>query len=235
MLCRAMQADWRCLVVPGRRWLRTCWSGQVQPPPQTRQFPHGLQARIASTVDADRAARLMAHLHLVLNPAKGVAHVPTTGFGTGLAGAAEHITRRLVSALTPAVAPKKRPGHRAARCGQISPGTAADLVTDHATQQAAQNGAPDVGPVTFLRRLPALDPAALGGRTNDGARPGDLRLEQALPGPTPIGIGRLVGGGVPQPGRHGAGPLCAPTTNGRSGPCRSAMRSCLVAAARNCR
>src|SRR5690606_32620117 len=81
-------------------------------------------------------------------------------------------------------------GNDAPDGGDVLAGSAADLVAEDATEDGTHQGARDVGAAAFLLHLLALDPAALSGGGQHGARRGDIRLVQPLRTAAPAVIDR---------------------------------------------
>ena len=88
--------------------------------------------------------------------------------------------------VTPDVRAHCGTGNRTARRRDVLPATAADLVTQHAADDAADDGARNIGAAV---EFTPLDPAALVRGTDDRAYRRNLRFEHALVAATAIVIG----------------------------------------------
>src|SRR5690348_3246285 len=161
---------------PPRRLLlhvRTRKGGPAGPP--SFYINSALGTRLAIAIDEDRRARRRAHLHVVLDTAIVVRHVPVIGRVV-----ARNVGAPLDVAAVPSAADTRTDcstGHRTTRRRDVAAVAATDLMAEDAADHRAGNRARDVG---VTDEVASLHPAALLGRTDHCTHRRHRRLEQAL-------------------------------------------------------
>src|SRR5438552_6387687 len=147
-------------------------------------------ARFAVAVNRDRRTGWRAQLHAMLYAAEVVSYIPIVGPRLTLDILAALNILSIGTSATTHVGTDGRTRDRAARGGDVTPTSAANLVTQHAAYDRAGYRARNVGAAAIIIDLLALDPAALLGRTHDRMDRSHRYLEEPLAGTLAIVIAR---------------------------------------------
>src|SRR6185369_1281397 len=135
-----------------------------------------LLTRLAPSVHQDGVPRRLSHLHMMLDVAVKVSHIPVVR-RTALGGfAATDIT--IHRPATAGAGANGRAGHGAAGSCDVLPGSLPDLMAEHATNDAADDAARHTAAASIHRF--AFHPATLFRTTHHGMHRGDSRLVDTL-------------------------------------------------------
>src|SRR4051794_13484274 len=110
-----------------------------------------LNARLAVDVDHDRATRRCAHLHVMVDATKRVAHVPIIGPRLSFDGRASlNFLVVYLRAAATHIGADCSACDSAARCRNVATASAADLMTEDAANHRTRDRCRDIGTVAAL-------------------------------------------------------------------------------------